>query len=85
MLSMEGVDWRARASSAARSWSWKVLRRLVVLGKGIPGRWEDIVAAAAAGVEVSRRRCAVALCWESRRAVRERFWRSCRIWDLGRA
>jgi hypothetical protein len=78
MLSMEGVDWRARASSAARSWSWKVLRRLVGLGKEIPGRWEDIVAAAA-GVEVLRGRCAVALCWELRRAVRERVWRSCRI------
>jgi hypothetical protein len=47
MLSMEGVDWRIRASSAARSWSWKGLRRLVGLGKEIPGRWDDIIAAAA--------------------------------------
>jgi hypothetical protein len=60
MLSMEGVVWRARASSAARSWSWKVLRRVVFLGKEIPGRWEDIVVAAAWDL-VSRERCDVGL------------------------
>jgi hypothetical protein len=60
---MEGVVCRARASSAARSWSWKVPRRVVGLGKTIEGRWKDIAAAAAAaaGDVLWRERCDVVL------------------------
>jgi hypothetical protein len=57
---MEGVVCRARASSAARSWSWKVPRRVVGLGKTIEGRWKDIAAAAARDV-LWRERCDVVL------------------------